>query len=183
MLEERIGELWEEAARLALPVVAHRKPGVPADFLERAFDQRIPSEVATWFASCDGVDQYPGQTQNDAALVPGYEPLSVDQSVAIQREQMSEPLLRPTFFPLIGAGGGDFYAVSYDPETQRSSVVSVVIGEETRIAYRSVDQMVETLVQCYREGIFFVDDDGVLQADDELWIQKEYDALGISAEE
>ncbi|MEU6352382.1 hypothetical protein ABZ896_24175 [Streptomyces sp. NPDC047072] len=179
MLDELIRELWGEAERLRLPVVAHRKAGASTALLERYFGQSVPSDVAAWFRWCDGVAYLPGQTQNDAALVPGYEPLSVTESSAMRRDQLPHPLLLSTFFPMLGTGGGDFYAAAYELETGRSHIVSVVVGEDFRVAYRSVEQMIETLIACYREGVFFVDEDGVFQADDERWIQKEMEAVGF----
>ncbi|NEA99699.1 hypothetical protein [Streptomyces sp. SID13726] len=178
MLEELIRELWGEAERLHLPVVTHGNPGATVEFLEQVFGRPVPSHVATWFSWRDGVAYLPGQTQNDAALVPGYEPLSATESAAMRRDSPRDPLLLSNFFPLLGTGGGDFYAASYDLETARSHVVSVVVGEDSRVAYGSIEQMVETLVGCYRDGIFFVDEDGVLQADDERWIQREIEAVG-----
>lgn len=178
MLEDWLMTLWREAERLELPVVADRIPGVSVRFLESSFGKVVPSEVAGWFGACNGVMHRPGQTQNDAALIPGYEPLSVEDSMAIKGDYPREAILLSDFYPLLGSGGGDFYAASYDQETGRSYVVSVVVGEESRIAYRSISQMVENFVQYYRDGIFFLDGEGVLQANDEAWIQREIAAVG-----
>ncbi|MFE6099511.1 hypothetical protein ACFVQ4_06065 [Streptomyces laurentii] len=178
MLEDWLRMLWREVERLELPVVVDRIPGVSARFLESAFGKVVPSEVAGWFGVCNGVMHRSGQTQNDAALIPGYEPLSVEDSISIKVEYSGEAILLSDFYPLLGSGGGDFYAASYDQGTGLSYVVSVVVGEESRVAYRSISQMAEIFVQCYRDGIFFLDGEGVLQANDEAWIQREMAAVG-----
>ncbi|MGW3405713.1 hypothetical protein [Streptomyces zhihengii] len=177
MLSDRIAELWGEAQRLRLPVVDGRAQGVSIASLESSFGRKVPTEVAEWFAACNGIVHRPGQTQNDAALIPGYEPLSVEDSIAIRDSCPREAFLLSEFFPLLGSGGGDFYAASYDRATGRSHVASVVVGEECRIASRSISQMVAIFIQCYRDGIFFLDGDGILQADDEIWIQREVMAV------
>ncbi|WP_329377104.1 hypothetical protein [Streptomyces sp. NBC_01716] len=178
MLEEWLVTLWREAERLELSVVADRIPGVSVRSLESSFGGVVPSEVAGWFGACNGVMHRSGQTQNDAALIPGYEPLSVEDSLSIKVDHPGEAILLSDFYPLLGSGGGDFYAASYDQGTGLSYVVSVVVGEESRIAYRSIGQMVEIFVQCYRDEIFFLDGEGVLQANDEAWIQREMAAVG-----
>ncbi|MCX0245654.1 hypothetical protein [Streptomyces drozdowiczii] len=178
MQQDWLMALWREAEHLELPVVADRVPGVSVRFLESSFGKAVPSEVAGWFGACNGVMHRSGQIQNDAALIPGYEPLSVEDSLSIRVAYPREAILLSDFYPLLGSGGGDFYAASYDQDAGLSYVVSVVVGEESRIAYRSISQMAESFVQCYRDGIFFLDGEGVLQADDEAWIQREIAAAG-----
>lgn len=174
---EGIADLWDDVQRLARPVASHRNPGVGRDVIEGAFGEPVPDDVADWFGFSDGIAHYDGQTQDDAALVPGYEPLSVQESVAIRREYPHEPLYLAQWYPLLGSGGGDFYAACFDPETDRSYVVSVFIGEDPRIAYKSITQMIDVFRACFRDGTFYVDDEGVLQADDEQWLEREAQAM------
>lgn len=176
MLEERFEELWAQAGRLGRPVVSHRKPGVSLDVLEQSFGTSVPPEVASWFGWCNGVAYHPNQTQDDAALVPGYEPLSVEEAVAIKEEYPEDSTLGARWFPILSTGGGDFYAVVEDRTKNRVNVVSVVVGEATRLAFNSVEQMLETFIECFRSGVFYVDVDGFLQADDERWLELEEQA-------
>ncbi|WP_159394109.1 hypothetical protein [Streptomyces sp. NRRL S-495] len=180
MLENLLTALWREVELLDLPVATDRAPGVAARILENYFSKSVPPEVAGWFGACNGIIHRPGQTQNDAALIPGYEPLSIEDSASIMAEHPHESILLSDFYPLLASGGGDFYAASCDQDAGLSYVVSVVVGEESRIAYRSITQMVEGFVQCYRDGVFFLDSERVLQADDEAWIQRERAAIGDS---
>ncbi|MFE3901707.1 hypothetical protein ACFXPY_15500 [Streptomyces sp. NPDC059153] len=177
MLEERIRDLWMAAESLGRPVVAYRNSGAPIGLLERAFTSPVPPDVAAWFAWSNGVAYHPGQTQDDAALIPGYEPLSVDEAVAIRADSPGCAVLGSHWIPLLASGGGDFYAAVYAPGDTSSRVASVMIGENSRMAFKSIDQMVSTFVACYREGIFFVDNSDILQADDVRWIELEEDAI------
>ncbi|MEV8284333.1 hypothetical protein [Streptomyces niveus] len=177
MLEERIRDLWMAAEHLGRPVVAHRNPGAPVELLECAFNPPVPSDIAAWFAWSNGVSYHPDQTQDDAALIPGYEPLSVAESRAIRADFPGCAVLGAHWIPLLASGGGDFYAAVYIPGEASSRVASVMIGENSRMAFKSIDQMVSIFVACYREGIFFVDNFEILQADDARWIELEEDAI------
>ncbi|MGX1916198.1 SMI1/KNR4 family protein [Streptomyces phaeochromogenes] len=178
MLEQRIQELWAQAERLGRPVVAHRKPGVSTEFLEQCFGVSVPHEVALWFGWCNGIAYHPNQTQDEAALVPGYEPLAVEEAAAIQGEYPEDPVLGSRWFPILGTGGGDFYALTETRESKRSAVVSVVVGEATRIAANSLEELLDIFIECFNSGIFHNDADGFFQADDERWIELEERAVG-----
>ncbi|MGX1314763.1 hypothetical protein RKD24_004882 [Streptomyces calvus] len=177
MLEERIQELWAQAERIGRPVVAHRNPGVSAEFLERCFGVSVPHDVAVWFGWCNGIAYHPNQTQDEAALVPGYEPLTAEESAALRGEYPEDPVLGSRWFPFLGTGGGDFYAVTENRETKCSPVVSVMIGEATRIAANSLDELLDIFIECFDSGIFYNDADGSFQADDERWIELEESAV------
>ncbi|MFJ2591580.1 SMI1/KNR4 family protein [Streptomyces erythrochromogenes] len=179
MLEERIRDLWIAVERLGRPIVNHRNPGAPVELLERAFGSPVPSDVATWFAWANGVAYAADQTQDDVALVPGYEPVSVEEAAALKAElEVPEvEFLGSYWIPLLATGAGDFYAATYVPGQETSRVVSVMIGETSRIAFLSVDQMVSVFVALYRDGVFFVDGEGILQADDVRWLEREEEAV------
>ncbi|MFJ8149120.1 hypothetical protein ACIQ6R_29335 [Streptomyces sp. NPDC096048] len=177
MLEERIQDLWAQAERLGRPVVAHRKPGVSIDTLEQYFGRSVPPEVALWFGWCNGVAYHPNQTQDDAALVPGYEPLAVEEAASLQDEHPADHILGARWFPILGTGGGDFYAVIDDTESSRRAVASVTIGEPTRIAANSLEDLLDVFIDCFLSGIFHNDSDGFFQADDERWIELEERAV------
>ncbi len=160
-----IAGLWQEAERLNRPAAALRVPGIAPDQVWEAFGGPVPDDVAAWFGHADGVAWRPGQTQDDAALVPGYEPLAVRDAAALRRSYGEQ------WFPLLGTGGGDFYAaVPTPPGDGAPRVVSVMAGEEPRPAYDSVADMAEAFRDLYRAGVFFVAEDGTLDADDDLWI-------------
>ncbi|MFF9865072.1 SUKH-3 domain-containing protein [Streptomyces sp. NPDC013953] len=159
-----IAGLWQEAERLNRPVTALRVPGLAPDQVREAFGGPVPDDVAVWFGHADGVAWRPGQTQDDAALVPGYEPLAVRDAAALRAPYGEQS------YPLLGTGGGDFYAAVPMPGAGSSPVVSVMAGEEPRPAYDSVADMAEAFRDLYRAGVFFVAEDGTLDADDDLWI-------------
>lgn len=177
-LGEAIRELWSELERLDRPIVGQRSPGVDTATLERAFDSGVPADVAAWFAMCNGVAHHPGQAQDDAALIPGYEPLSIEEAAAMKTDYGdSFPILGHHWIPLLASGGADFYAAVFDAETPHPKVVSVMPEVKPRLAFHSIEQMVRTFTRCYREGVFFFnEEEAVLDADDDRWMEIEEEA-------
>ncbi|MFF9207466.1 MULTISPECIES: hypothetical protein [unclassified Streptomyces] len=174
MLIQSIEALWRAAEALQRPVVASRAPGVPVEEVEAVLGRAVPGDVATWFGWSNGVAYAPGQVQDDAALVPGYEPLSVREAAAVRDGYGSDdPVLGDFYVPLLATGGGDFYAVVCERSPEHPPVAHVMIGGETDIVYPSVGAMVEAFCRFYRNGVFFVSDEGTLEADDVRWVAQE----------
>ncbi|MBX9399184.1 hypothetical protein K4749_37840 [Streptomyces sp. TRM72054] len=174
MLIRSIERLWQEVEILNRPVVRFRGPGVSASEVEAAFENPVPEDIVTWFGWSNGVEYHPGQVQDDAALVPGYEPLSLPEARAVRDSyQIDDPVLGEFFVPLLATGGGDFYAAVYDASLQAPSVAHVMIGGETKLVYESVEGMVNAFCDFYRTGVFFVSDQGILEADDYRWVEAE----------
>ncbi|WP_175411997.1 hypothetical protein [Streptomyces sp. TRM64462] len=174
MLIEVIERLWQEVDRLNRPVVRFRAPGVSASEVEAAFGDPVPEDVYTWFRWSNGVEYHPGQVQDDAALVPGYEPLSLREARAVRDSQPSgDPVLGEFYVPLLATGGGDFYAAVYDRSLRSPKVAHVMIGSGCEFVYESIEGMVNTFCDFYRTGVFFVSDEGILEAEDYRWAEAE----------
>ncbi|MFI0449618.1 hypothetical protein [Actinomadura sp. 6N118] len=139
MLIDSIRDLWLEADRLDRPVVSARSAGVPAEAVKVAFGAPVPTDVATWFAWANGVSHFPGQTQDDAALIPGYMPMSVEESAAIRYDSFPEALLGDRWFPLLASGGGDLYVAVFEEASRPSSVVKVIAEEDARPAFNDLE--------------------------------------------
>ncbi|TDC80488.1 hypothetical protein [Streptomyces hainanensis] len=178
-VETLMREIWAHLERLDRPIIRHRAPGAAPTEVADAFSGEVPADVTTWFTLCNGVTHTPDQTQDDAAFIPGYEPLSLQEAAAIRADfGDSPPLPEKTWFPLLATGGGDLYAAVPAPEGTHSRVFSVMTGYPPRLAYQSIEQMLSVFNRCYGEGIFFVNDEaGMLDADDDRWEELEDEAL------
>src|SRR5215475_6428909 len=109
MLTDSLAAFWRSLEELNRPVAGLRVPGPDATGVAAAIGGPVPDEIAVWFGWSDGARYEDGQVQDDAALVPGYEPLSLVEAVAVRdRYGERDPLLDGTWVPLIASGGGDF---------------------------------------------------------------------------
>jgi hypothetical protein len=169
-LQDDLDRLWGEVRLLGRPVVDARNPGIDAAEVRRVLGSDVPNDVIEWFRYGDGVAYVDGQTQDDAALVPGYYPLSLAEAVEIRSNYGGD--LGSWWLPLLSTGGGDFYAAAAD-SMGNLTVRSVMNGGVERRAYMGIEEMVAAFVRMYREGVFFVRSDGILWADDDRWIEIE----------
>ncbi|MFB7952757.1 hypothetical protein [Streptomyces sp. NPDC056045] len=177
MLIKAIERLWVEVERLNRPIVGFRAPGISASEVELLFGALIPEDVVTWFNWSNGVEYHPGQIQDDAALVPGYEPLSLIEAKAVRDSYgIADTVLGRLYIPLLATGGGDFYAAVYEASLRPPRIAHVMIGGESKIAYDDLEGMVDSFCDFYRTGVFFVSDEGALEADDSRWVEVESEA-------
>jgi hypothetical protein len=161
------------------PVSSQRALGLDPAEIERVLGRRVPADIVDWFLSCNGVEFRPGQIQDDAALIPGYEPISLHDAISI-RDTLGDvdPILGEWWIPLLATGGGDFYAAVFEERLDQVFIASVMNGGVSRKAYHSIEEMVVSFCDLYRRGVFFVNDEGILDADDESWIQAELPLSG-----
>jgi hypothetical protein len=174
VLQQSLEALWDHLATIGRPVVAARVPGPALEDVKGAFGDPVPDVVAQWFNWSNGVADAPGQTQDDASVIPGYWLLSINEAKAIMSGYIDdEAALGARWIPLLSSGGGDFYALVFDESLRELGVFTVMSGGDTEISFRSIEGMVDGFLELYRTGVFFVDDDGTLEADDERWAEFE----------
>ncbi|WP_406096443.1 hypothetical protein [Streptomyces sp. NBC_01013] len=176
MLIRSLEQLWLEVENLNRQITGSHAPGVTAGEAEAILGSVVPEDVATWFGWSNGVEYLPGQIQDDAYLVPGYEPLSLREARAVRESyEIEDAVLGEFWTPLLATGGGDFYAAVYGASCEEPEVAHMMVGNEALVVYKSIEKMVNAFCGFYRSGIFFVGDRGNLEADDEFWVAAESD--------
>jgi hypothetical protein len=170
MLTSELEELVAHLRELDRPVVSLLRPGVDASSVAAILGAPVPVSVAEWFGWCNGVASRPGQIQDDVNVIPGYNPLSVEEAVQRISEYSGDPVLGQNWVPLLGGASGDTYAAVWNPG-EDAKVAGVLIGEPTEIEFMSVEQMVAVFNGCYRARAFFIDEQGRLAMDSRRYDQ------------
>jgi len=77
------------------------------------------------------------------------------------------------WFPIFANGGGDFYAVvCKNVRTEESPVLGFLLGEEEHpVEYSGVTSMMNTIAECFEQGVFYQTSEGYLEADDMFQIK------------
>jgi hypothetical protein len=170
MLTSELEQFVAHLRGLNRPVVPLLRPGVDASSVDAALGAPAPASVAEWFGWCNGVASQSGQIQDDVNVIPGYNPLSIEEAVQMMGDYSGDPTLGQNWVPLLGSAGGDIYAAVWTPG-EDAKVAGVLIGEPTEIEFSNVEQMVTVFNGCYRDGAFFVDGQGRLAMDSRRYDQ------------
>ncbi|MFI9006803.1 hypothetical protein ACIGNX_06160 [Actinosynnema sp. NPDC053489] len=168
MLLTELESLMERLVALARPVASWLAPGVDVGVVERALGEVPPGEVITWFGWCNGVELHPGQLQDDINIIPGYAPLSLEEAVKFIQFHSGDPVLGDHWVPVLGGASGDIYAAVWEPGNN-ARVAGILLGEQTEIEFSSLEQMISLFNECYRRGAYFVDGQGRLAMNPDLY--------------
>ncbi|MEI5009969.1 hypothetical protein RB196_24120 [Streptomyces sp. PmtA] len=168
MIDNSLESLRAELEALGRPVVDLWISGVDGGTVVEKLGGNVPADVVAWFRWCGGVRLMPGQIQDDVNLIPGYEPLGLEEAVSSKEEfGAMDAILGDSWIPLL-QGGADFYAAVYG-HAKGNFIVSVMPESGVVAVYEDVVQMVEAFTECYKRGAFFVDSDGMLDMDFDIW--------------
>jgi hypothetical protein len=172
MLIDELAQLEVNLRELKRKVVSTLLPGAAPETVSHRLGVDVPASVIEWFSWCNGVAVREGQIQDDVNVIPGYNPISLDEAVAMRALYADDAALRPRCAPLLRTASGDAYVAVWNPG-EEAVVAGVLAGEPTDIEYTSIDQMMGYFNACFREGIFFVNGRGYLDmsadAYDELY--------------
>ncbi len=105
---------------------------------------------------------------DDKHFFPGFIFLALDDAIDTYTSISEDYRWMPDWFPVFGNGGGDFYAVICDPSSKDfGAVVGFIVGEtEQPLEFESIYTMLETILDCFSGGVYYVSDQGFLEADD-----------------
>ncbi|MFG1842392.1 hypothetical protein ACGFH8_28670 [Micromonospora sp. NPDC049175] len=166
MLTTELDQLVSHLRRLERSVVSLLRPGLTDPrTLSLSWVEELPETVIEWFRWCNGVEERPGQLQDDVNVIPGYNPLSIEEAGRLVPSYAGDPVLGEHFLPLLTTAGGDIYAAAWNPGEDGVRVAGVLVGEPTELEFSSIHQMVSLFNACYESGAFFVDRDGRLALD------------------
>ncbi|MBB5801007.1 hypothetical protein F4560_000775 [Saccharothrix ecbatanensis] len=118
--------------------------------------------------ACNGVELHPGQIQDDINIVLGYAPLSLIEAARFIGSYSGDPVLGDHWVPVLGGAGGDVYAAVWG-SNGNVRVAGVLVGEETEVEFGSLENMVAVFNECYRRGVYFVNGQGHLTMDADLY--------------
>jgi hypothetical protein len=129
----------------------------------------LTEEVERLYQWRNGTKAEPGDTLDDLHFFPGFYFLSLEEAIESYAEKEDAEQWHKGWFPLFANGAGDFYVVPCKRKKVASTeVIGFLHGEPEQIAeYESLETMTETLEACFREGVFYVDEDETLEMDDD----------------
>jgi hypothetical protein len=169
-LNESLGLLeacWRRAQRTKL--LDHLSPGQPAERTRAELAKiGLPSNVAleTLYSWHDGCRWEPEVTLGDMYMFPlcAFPPLR--KMIGTYQELKSSEFWEPRAFPIFEDGGGDYYTIDrLGEKVGRIRHVNNADPGPTRTEFRSLLDMVNTVIAAYDRGVFYLGTDGYLGED------------------
>jgi cell wall assembly regulator SMI1 len=158
--------------RLGRPSADLLQPPLTLAQIER-LATRLPfaltTEVETLYQWHNGTRAQTGDDLDDLHFFPGFYFLSLEEALETYVEREDADQWRKGWLPIFANGAGDFYVVPCKRKKVSSTpIIGFLHGEPDQIAeYESLEAMIQTLEACFREGVFYVDDDDTLEMDDD----------------
>jgi cell wall assembly regulator SMI1 len=167
-----LDELVAHLARLTRPVVGLLQPGLSAAEVaqvEATLPFRLTEELKAIYRWRNGTPVKEGDLLGDLWFFPGFYFPALEHARRSYEERKDAKQWRKGWWPLFENGAGDFYNVPCKKKAaDRAPVIGFLHGEpEAPVEYLDVTTMIETLADCYAQGVFFITPDGRLEMDDD----------------
>lgn len=150
------------------PCISYLNEGVAAQEIQEQFSKislQPNKDLITLYSWRNGTKESDEVTLGELAFFPGFYFMSLQECLATYIELEDTLGWKKSWFPIFANGGGDFYAVNLDIERQ-GEIVGVYIYEESpSVEYNSLESMLKTFDECYKEGIIFRNSEGYLDMD------------------
>jgi len=167
-VEKTIKSIFSHLSGLDRPIAAKRRDGIDEKVvLEKLLLRGLqcPSDFLEAYRSCDGTETNEGDTLDEIQFFPGYYWISLDEALTTYDTLVSDERWNAGWLPIFANGGGDFYSIICDAQSQDfGGVAGFILGESDHLVeFKNLTTLLETIEQSFSEGAFFVSD-GCLEA-------------------
>ena len=168
MITQLLNEIEKCLQQLDHSCLDYLNPGISSQQIQELFKE-IPlqptQDLRTLYTWRNGSKDSEGITLGELAFFPGFYLMSLEESIQTYLELKETDDWEKSWFPIFASGGGDFYAMNLDPESQGQIHGVYVYEEEPQVEYLSLKSMLATLKTCYEQGIIFRNEQGYLNMD------------------
>ena len=168
IITQLLNEIEKCLQQLDHPCVDHLNSGISSQQIQELFEE-IPlkptQDLHDLYSWRNGSKDCEGITLGDLALFPGFYLMSLEESIQTYLELRAREAWDKSWFPIFASGGGDFYAMILAPEAQGQILGFYVYEEEPQVEYQSLESMLQTFKECYKQGIIVQNEQGYLDMD------------------
>ena len=168
MLSQLLNEIEKSLQQLDHPCVDHLNPGISSQQIQELFEE-IPlhptQDLRALYTWRNGSKDCEGITLGELAFFPGFYLMSLEESIQTYMELRARNGWNKSWFPIFANGGGDFYAMNLAIEAQGEMIGYYIYEEEPQIEYNSLESMLQTFKECYKQGVIFQNEQGYLDMD------------------
>jgi len=127
----------------------------------------VHNDVIEMYSHFNGTKIVKGDSLDDVHFFPGFYWMSLLDALNTYRAFRSDSRWNPSWFPIFGNGGGDFYAVVSDRNSASfGGVIGFILGEDEHpVEFESLMIMLKSISCCYDQKVYF-EKSGYLEAND-----------------
>ena len=167
-ITQLLNEIEKSLQQLHHSCVDHLNPGISSQQIQELFEE-IPlqptQDLRALYSWRNGSKDCEGITLGELAFFPGFYLMSLEESIQTYQELRKTSTWNQCWFPIFANGGGDFYAMILALEAQGQILGFYMYEEEPQIEYNSLESMLQTFNECYKQGIIFQNEQGYLDMD------------------
>jgi hypothetical protein len=169
-LETAVDRIFGHLRACGSLIADRRRPGLSAAEVETqigALGLRPPKDLVQLYACCDGTTTTAGKDLlGKIDFFPGFYWMKLEKAITVYRSVSPHSLWHPSWLPIFGNGGGDFYVVICETASPFFGEVLMVMYDETDhiVEFKNVSTMFETIERCFAQKAFFCAD-GYLEVD------------------
>ena len=168
MITQLLNEIEKCLQQLDHSCLDHLNPGISSQQIQELFEE-IPlqptQDLRALYTWRNGSEDSEGITLGELAFFPGFYLMSLEESIQTYLELRARDVWDKFWFPIFASGGGDFYAMNLAPEAQGQILGFYVYEEEPQVEYQSLESMLQTFKECYKQGIIVQNEQGYLDMD------------------
>ena len=168
IISQLLNEIEKCLQQLDHPCLDHLNSGISSQKIQELFEE-IPlqptQDLRALYTWRNGSKDCEGITLGDLAFFPGFYLMSLEESIQTYQELRKTSTWNQCWFPIFANGGGDFYAVNLAIEAQGEIIGYYIYEEEPQIEYNSLESMLQTFKECYKQGIIVQNEQGYLDMD------------------
>lgn len=168
MITQLLNEIEKCLQQLDHSCLDHLNPGISSQQIQELFEE-IPlqptQDLRALYTWRNGSEDSEGITLGELAFFPGFYLMSLEESIQTYLELRARDGWDKFWFPIFASGGGDFYAMNLAPEAQGQILGFYVYEEEPQVEYQSLESMLQTFKECYKQGIIVQNEQGYLDMD------------------
>ena len=168
MITQLLNEIEKCLQQLDHSCLDHLNPGISSQQIQELFEE-IPlqptQDLRALYTWRNGSEDSEGITLGELAFFPGFYLMSLEESIQTYLELRATDGWDKFWFPIFASGGGDFYAMNLAPEAQGQILGFYVYEEEPQVEYQSLESMLQTFKECYKQGIIVQNEQGYLDMD------------------
>ena len=168
MITQALNEIEKSLQQLDHLCVDHLNPGISSQQIQELFE-KIPlhptQDLHALYTWRNGSKDSEGITLGELAFFPGFYLMSLEESIQTYLELRETDAWDKFWFPIFASGGGDFYAMNLASEGQGQILGFYVYEEEPQVEYQSLESMLQTFKECYKQGIIVQNEQGYLDMD------------------